>query len=105
MDFDTTIVDTELTDTERTRFFQEFSLTRKDPIVALLLALIFGGLSTHRAYLEKPFLLRLMFFWIGIPALLALIEIIGEQPQQWANEYNTQLATRIIKQIKATRST
>lgn len=46
--------------------------------VAILLALFLGGLGAHKFYMGKPALgiLYLLFCWTGIPALIALIELI-----------------------------
>lgn len=51
---------------------------RKDKALFVLLALFLGGLGIHRFYLGELGLgfLGLLFFWTGIPALVALIEAI-----------------------------
>lgn len=50
----------------------------KDRTVAIVLALLLGGLGVHKFYLGQPGLgiLYLIFCWTFIPALIALIEAI-----------------------------
>ena len=49
----------------------------KSKVVALLLAIFLGGLGIHKFYLkEKGAIWYLLFFWTGIPAILAIIDII-----------------------------
>jgi TM2 domain-containing membrane protein YozV len=46
--------------------------------VAIILALILGGLGAHKFYLGRPGwgLLYLIFFWTFIPAIIAFVEAI-----------------------------
>lgn len=50
----------------------------KNKITAVLFALFFGWIGFHKFYLNKPGqgLLYLLFFWTGVPAIIALIEAI-----------------------------
>ncbi len=49
---------------------------KKDKIVAGILALVLGGLGIHKFYLGKigQGILYLLFFWTGIPGIIALVE-------------------------------
>ena len=47
-------------------------------VAYILLALFLGGIGVHKFYAGKNFtgLLYLLFFWTGIPAFLAVFDII-----------------------------
>jgi TM2 domain-containing membrane protein YozV len=47
--------------------------------LAILLALFLGGIGIHKFYLGSPGwgILYMLFFWTFIPALIALLEVIG----------------------------
>ena len=48
----------------------------KDKVIAVLLALIGGGLGLHKFYLRRPAwgIIYLLFSWTGLPAILGVIE-------------------------------
>ncbi len=48
----------------------------KNKTVAVLLALLLGGIGAHKFYLGRPVMgvVYLIFFWTLIPGLVALIE-------------------------------
>lgn len=50
----------------------------KSKITAVLLALFLGGIGAHKFYLGSIGLgiLYLLFFWTGIPLIIALIEAV-----------------------------
>jgi TM2 domain-containing membrane protein YozV len=50
----------------------------KSKTVAIVLALFLGGIGGHKFYLGKAGqgLVFLLFFWTGIPMLIALVEAI-----------------------------
>lgn len=50
----------------------------KNKITTALLALFLGGFGIHRFYLNQTGVgvLMLLFFWTGIPAVVALIDFI-----------------------------
>lgn len=50
----------------------------KNRITAVLFAFFLGWIGFHKFYLNKPGqgLLYLLFFWTGVPAIIALIEAI-----------------------------
>ena len=65
-------------------------MTRKSK--AILIALFLGGLGIHKFYLgeDKAGLIYILFFWTGVPALLAIIFIIRSafmSPDEWNKEY------------------
>ncbi len=49
---------------------------KKSKIVAVILALLIGGLGIHRFYLgqTKKGILYLVFCWTGLPSILALVD-------------------------------
>lgn len=51
---------------------------RKSRGVAIVLALLLGGIGAHKFYLGRAGwgLLYLLFFWTFIPAIVALVELI-----------------------------
>ena len=64
----------------------------KDRVAAAALALILGGFGVHKFYLGKVAqgVIYLIFFWTGIPALVAWIEAIiylAKSDEAWAQEY------------------
>lgn len=61
--------------------------------LAIVLALILGGLGAQWFYLERPWrgLVYILFCWTLIPSILALIEIIvwASMPKEsWDEKYN-----------------
>jgi TM2 domain-containing membrane protein YozV len=65
----------------------------KDQTSTILLAAFLGDFGIHRFYLGQPLagLLYLVFFWTGIPGIVASIEayrfaFMG--PGDWADRYN-----------------
>ena len=65
-----------MTDQQRAWFYAEYQQASKDEVVGVLLALFLGGLGAHRFYMGETGLgiLYLVFFWTGIPAIIAFIE-------------------------------
>ncbi len=64
----------------------------KDRVLAIVLALLLGGLGIHKFYLGRIGLgiLYLVFSWTGIPGLIAWIEAIlylRRSDESWAAEY------------------
>lgn len=55
-----------------------YTLPRKDKIVAALLALFLGGLGVHKFYLGRTGagIAMLLFCWTGIPSFIAFIDFI-----------------------------
>ena len=55
-----------------------FNRERKSRGVAIVLALLLGGIGAHKFYLGRAGwgLLYLLFFWTFIPAIIALVELI-----------------------------
>jgi TM2 domain-containing membrane protein YozV len=50
--------------------------TEKSKMVAVLLAILLGGLGIHKFYLgnTKLGIVYLVFFWTAIPAIIGLVE-------------------------------
>jgi TM2 domain-containing membrane protein YozV len=70
----------------------------KSQNVAIVLAVLCGGFGVHRFYLRKvgTGVLYLLFFWTGIPALIAYIEALVytfRSQDSWANRYNNGVRT------------
>lgn len=65
--------------------------------VAALLAFILGGIGIHKFYLGKTVLgvIYLIFFWTGIPALIAWVEgisYLATSDESWAQRYGGPVA-------------
>jgi TM2 domain-containing membrane protein YozV len=70
----------------------------KSQNVAIVLAVLCGGLGVHRFYLRKvgTGVLYLLFCWTGIPALIAYIEALVytfRSQDSWARRYNNGVRT------------
>jgi TM2 domain-containing membrane protein YozV len=70
----------------------------KDRIAAAALALWLGGFGVHKFYLGRTGLgvLYLIFFWTGIPGLIAWIEgitYLAKSNEAWAQEYGGPVQT------------
>ena len=67
----------------------------KDEAIGVLLAFFLGGFGAHRFYLRQYGLgvLYLVFFWTGIPALIALIECFFMPGR--VRRYNWELASQM----------
>jgi len=65
----------------------------KTKFKAIIIALFFGGFGLHRAYTgQRGLILSILFFWTGIPALIALIDIIiyaSMSEKKWNKKFNT----------------
>lgn len=65
-------------------------MTRKSK--AILIAIFFGGIGIHKFYLgeDGKGIAYLLFFWTGIPAILAIIFIIRSafmKLEEWNKKY------------------
>ena len=65
----------------------------RDQTRAVLLAALLGDFGLHHFYLGQPFLgmLYLLFFWTGIPGVLASLEACRYgfmSTEAWAERYN-----------------
>ena len=65
----------------------------KSQTIAALLTIFLGGFGIHRFYLGKTVsgVLNLLFFWTGIPGLIAFFEsliTVFTSPEKWAQKYN-----------------
>jgi len=65
---------------------------QKSKVVAGVLALFLGGLGIHRFYLRQWWgIFYLLFFWTGIPAIIAFIEgivFLCTSDESWDERYN-----------------
>jgi TM2 domain-containing membrane protein YozV len=59
-------------------FLMQYNAAKKNPTVAVLLALFLGGIGIHKFYLNQPVagILYLIFCWTGIPAVIAFFEAL-----------------------------
>ena len=57
-------------------FLMQYNSQKKNPTVAVILALFLGGIGAHKFYLGQTGLgiLYLLFFWTYIPAIIAFFE-------------------------------
>jgi TM2 domain-containing membrane protein YozV len=86
-------------------FFQsEYGRHRRNPTAALLLCLLLGGFGAHELYFgrHRSGLLRLLFCWTLIPALLALFDLPSIAAR--ARRYNAALGERILLALEALRT-
>lgn len=65
-----------LPEDKRALFLMQYNNERKDPTVAVLLALFLGGIGIHKFYMKQIGLgvLYLIFAWTFIPAFIAFFE-------------------------------
>jgi TM2 domain-containing membrane protein YozV len=81
------------------QFQQNSAVTSvKSQNVAIVLAVLCGGLGVHRFYLRKILsgVLYLLFCWTGIPALIAYVEALVytfRSQDSWAKRYNNGVRT------------
>ena len=59
-------------------FLMQYNAAKKNPTIAILLALFLGGIGIHKFYLGQPLagILYLLFCWTGIPAIIAFFEAL-----------------------------
>ena len=94
---------THLDCTQQTFFQGAYSRHRRNPRTALTLCLLFGGFGAHAFYLGRvgSGVLRLLFCWTLIPALIALCE--APRIASFTQDYNLALARRLIGLIDGLR--
>ena len=86
-------------------FFQAaYSRHRRRPGIALLLCLLLGAFGAHAFYLGRngSGILRLLFCWTLVPALLALVE--APRIMDAASDYNLDLARAIAAMLRGLRA-
>jgi TM2 domain-containing membrane protein YozV len=90
-----------MNDQQRAWFYAEYERARKDEVIGVLLAVFLGGLGIHHFYLRRDGLglLYLIFFWTGIPMVIAWIEAFF-MPSR-VRQYNAAQAMFISSQILA----
>ena len=93
-----------LSNDERLRYQNEFSLKRKEKTTGFLLAFALGDFGAHRFYLGETGLgvLYLIFFWTLIPCLIGIIEAVFLMSRR-VQRYNENLSNEIIISIIAMR--
>ena len=87
---------------QRVWFYQAYEAARKDEILGVFFALIFGSFGAHHFYLRRNGLgiLYAVFFWTGVPAVLGFIECFLMPGR--IRRYNTLEAATISANILAT---
>ena len=62
--------------TDSSLYYARLRAMQKDEVIGVLLAFFLGGFGAHHFYLRRFGLgtVYLLFFWTGIPALVALVE-------------------------------
>lgn len=87
-------------DKNRALFMSKYAAEEKKPVTGVLLALFLGGLGVHKFWQGKTTagVLYLLFFWTGIPALLALIECF--LMPGWCRKENQRLASSLAHALK-----
>ena len=94
-----------LTCAQQTFFQAEYGRHRRSPTTALVLCLLLGGFGAHELYFgrHRSGVLRLLFCWTLIPAVLALFDLPGSAAR--ARRYNAALGQRILLAIQESAET
>ncbi|HEV8192057.1 MAG TPA: NINE protein [Ktedonobacterales bacterium] len=81
---------------QQTFFQAEYGRHRRGPTMALVLCLLLGGFGAHELYFgrHRSGILRLLFCWTLIPAVLALFDLRDSAAR--ARRYNAALGQRIL---------
>jgi TM2 domain-containing membrane protein YozV len=89
-----------MTEQQQQIFLGQFNAIRKDVTVGVLLAFFLGSFGAHRFYLGEMGLgiLYFVFFWTGIPGLVALIECFFMPGR--VREYNWVHANLVATQVR-----
>lgn len=84
---------------QQTFFQAEYGRHRRSPTTALVLCLLLGGFGAHELYFgrHRSGVLRLLFCWTLIPAVLALFDLRGIVAR--ARRYNAALGQRVLLAI------
>jgi TM2 domain-containing membrane protein YozV len=89
-----------MNDQQRAWFYAEYERARKDEVIGVLLAIFLGGLGIHHFYLRRDGLgiLYLVFFWTGIPMVVAWIEafFMPSRVRQYNAAQAVYISTRIL---------
>jgi TM2 domain-containing membrane protein YozV len=88
-----------MNDHQRAWFYAEYERARKDEVIGVLFALLFGSFGIHHFYLRRDGLgvLYLIFFWTGIPAFLGFVECFFMPGR--VRQYNAMQALYISSQV------
>ncbi len=88
-----------LTEQQRPLFVQEMGRYRKDEVIGVLLAVLFGWFGAHQFYLKRNGLgiLYACFCWTLIPAIAGLVEAFFMPIR--VQRYNDELALLIYSRI------
>ena len=94
----------EMTDQQKTVFLSEYNNCKKSTAVAVVLALLLGGLGAHRFYLNKIIsgIIYLLFCWTFIPSIIALLECLFMSGT--VKKYNETKAIDLSQKVKITFS-
>ena len=81
-------------------FMFQYTNQAKNPTTAVILALLLGGLGVHKFYLghNGTGILYLLFFWTGIPALVAFFEAFGISAK--VHQMNRQIAQETASMLR-----
>jgi TM2 domain-containing membrane protein YozV len=84
-----------LPDEKQMLFMMQYDNVKKNPQVAVLLAVLLGGVGAHKFYMGQMGLgvLYLLFSWSWVPAIVGVIEAFMISKK--VHEYNAQKATEI----------
>ena len=86
-------------DQQRATFYYQMAAVQKDEVLGVLLAVFLGSFGLHHFYLRRNGLgiLYLIFFWTGLPGLVALIEAFFMPGR--VREYNATQAALIAASL------
>ena len=91
----------DMSDGQRILFQAEMNKVRKSRSTAFLLTLFLGGIGAHHFYMGNTVVgvIYLLFFWTGIPLVMAFIELF--LIQNTVDQYNEKMALEIAMRIEA----
>jgi len=91
------------TEAEQAEFYRDYSEVRKDPAMAIKLAIFTGFIGGHHFYMKRIWagLASIVFCWTFIPLIEGLIEAIFLP--QLVRELNEEEAVRIANSINLAR--
>ena len=88
------------TDQQRANFYYQMAAVQKDEVLGVVLAVFLGSFGAHHFYLRRNGLaiLYCIFFWTGIPGLIALIEAFFMPGR--VRQYNAAQAAYIVAAVQ-----
>lgn len=89
-----------MTNEQRIAFQGEYFGRRKDPAVGVLFAVFLGSFGAHQFYLGQNVIaiFYLVFFWTGIPGLIALEAFfMPSRVRRWNDQLAAETANKVLQ--------